>query len=157
MYCYRFYVSGVDSKLISSYITSHVASALKQGVCGTRTWLLKSYIFLDNQIVTKIDATKLFQSIWTLFISLGPSNPNIHPHSDSTLTSLTSYTNQFIQSAEEEEAELDALYQKFVAKKVDDALEKMDEKENEEDTAYLIEKTDQQSETSHLQACRKYM
>ena len=78
-----------------------------------------------------------------------PGNPSIQPHSASALASLTSYTNQFILSADEHEAKLAALYQKFGDKR-DEALEKMDEKENEKDTAYLIEKTDQQTFVSFV-------
>ena len=73
-----------------------------------------------------------------------PLNPSILPHSASSLASLTSYTNQFIRSADEHEEKLAALYEKFGAKH-DDGLEKMDDAEAEKDTAYLIEKTDQQT------------
>ena len=78
-----------------------------------------------------------------------PGNPSIQPHSASALASLTSYTNQFILSADEHEAKLAALYQKFGEKR-DEAIEKMDDKENERDTAYLIEKTDQQTFVSFV-------
>ena len=74
-----------------------------------------------------------------------PHNPSIQSPSSLPLATLTSYTNQFIRSAEVHEAELAALYEKFGDKEGVGALEKMDEKENEKDTAYLIEKTDQQT------------
>ena len=74
----------------------------------------------------------------------------IQPHSSSSISTLTSYTNQFIRSAQEHEDELKALYHKFGRREDEDALEKMDEEENERDTAYLIEKTDQQTFVSFV-------
>ena len=79
-----------------------------------------------------------------------PLNPSIQPHSASSLASLTSYTNQLFKSAQEHEDQLAALYEKISEKNDKEAFEKMDDEENEKDTAYLIEKTDQQTFVSFV-------
>ena len=71
-------------------------------------------------------------------------------HPSSYIATPTSYTNQFFRSAKEHEDQLATLYQKFGDKKDGEVTEKMDDEENEKDTAYLIEKTDQQTFVSFV-------
>ena len=73
-----------------------------------------------------------------------PMNPSLSSQDSSSLLTLTDYTDQFIMSAQEHEDQLGSLYARHSGI-TRDALAKMDETGGERDTAFLIEKTDQQT------------
>ena len=98
-------------------------------------------------VVSVISDILIFISIIMSYsLSLQDYIRSYHP-SRVPVSSQTAYTSQYIKSAEDYEQELRDIYRRVSGSRLQNSLlsPKMDEFPTEEETAFLIEKTNQQS------------